>query len=77
MIQKQLFDQTVGKLLMFFISLLFLLSCKTEMKNKVESPVPSIIRTNFGTTKNNEAVYQYTLKNRKGMQISILNYGGL
>src|SRR6056300_1132361 len=77
MIQKQLFDQTVRKLLMFFISLLFLLSCKTEMKNKVESPVPSIIRTNFGTTKNNEAVYQYTLKNRKGMQISILNYGGI
>lgn len=77
MIQKQLFDQTVGKLLMFFISLLFLLSCKTEIKNKDKSPVPSIIKTNFGTTKNNESVYQYTLKNRNGMQISILNYGGI
>ena len=77
MIQKQLFDQTVGKLLMFFITLLFLLSCKTEIKNKDKSPVPSIIKTNFGTTKNNESVYQYTLKNRNGMQISILNYGGI
>lgn len=31
----------------------------------------------FGNTKNGEPVYSHTLRNRNGMSVSILNYGGI
>ena len=60
-----------------FFSLFFLYSCNMETKNEVQNSLPSITKVKYGETKNNEIVYQYSLKNSNGMLISILNYGGI
>jgi len=56
------------------------LSCNSNGAEKKETPAPapgkvSITEKPFGTF-NGEAVTEYTLTNAKGMQVSILNYGG-
>ena len=37
----------------------------------------SIIQTPFGTTPDGQPVTRYTLQNRGGASVSILNYGGI
>ena len=36
----------------------------------------TVTRKNFGTGPNGEEVFLYTLKNRNGVEVSIMNYGG-
>lgn len=43
---------------------------------KTDPDKPSITRENFGTYEGN-TVYRYTLRNKNGMEVKILNYGGI
>ena len=40
-------------------------------------PPVTIEKKQFGTTKEGQNVDQYLLKNKSGMQISIITYGGI
>lgn len=59
------------------------LQCKGNQKESKESSITqktdsvSIEKTAFGSTPKGEKVESYTLKNQKGMEVSILTYGGI
>jgi len=58
------------------------IQCKNEPKKEVEAMAPkenlvSITKEAFGTTTDSIDVDKYTLKNQKGMEISIITYGGI
>lgn len=63
---------------------LFVIQCKEQAKEKtsdteqdaVETVEVSVMKTSFGTTAAGQAVAQYTLKNRNGMEVSVISYGG-
>ncbi len=70
-------------IIVFFLSLcLFISACKNaDTKNKTIqtesiSNETSIEKTPFGNLKTGEPVELYTLKNKSGMSIAIMNYGG-
>lgn len=60
------------KSIFFFLVIGGLLSCVTPPKKTVQ-----ITKENFGTTQDGKAVEQYTLKNKSGMEVKILTYGGI
>ena len=61
----------------FLLFSLIIVSCENILKkNKVMSLV-SIEKKAFGKTKEGLNVDQYILKNRNGMEISTINYGGI
>ena len=61
----------------FLLFSLIIVSCENILKkNKVMSLV-SIEKKAFGKTKEGLNVDQYILKNRNGMEISAINYGGI
>ncbi len=66
----------------FFLPTLILVvfySCQPKEKQeeaKAESPI-TISEVPFGTTKDGEAVTLYTFANKNGMEVKIMNYGGI
>ena len=65
------------KKIYFLLFSLIIVSCENILKkNKVMSLV-SIEKKAFGKTKEGLNVDQYILKNRNGMEISTINYGGI
>ena len=65
------------KKIYFLLFSLIIVSCENILKkNKVMSLV-SIEKKTFGKTKEGINVDQYILKNRNGMEISTINYGGI
>ena len=60
----------------FLIFSLIIISCENTQKNKI-MPLVTIEKKAFGKTKDGINVDQYILKNRNGMEISAINYGGI
>ncbi len=62
-----------------YSSLLIVISifvCFTSCKNKNTSN-SEVQKSNFGVTAEGDSVYAYVLKNNNGMEVTILNYGGI
>ena len=60
----------------YFLLLLFLISsCENIKKNNMS--LVTIKKQSFGKTVDGNEVHQYILKNKKGMEISVINYGGI
>lgn len=53
-----------------------IISCD-NIKKKENMSLVIINKEFFGKTSDNEDVSQYTLKNRKGMEVSVISYGGI
>ena len=65
------------RLFKIYVILALLLGC-TQKNNKTNTmPLVTIEKKQFGTTKEGQNVDQYLLKNKSGMQISIITYGGI
>ena len=60
------------KRLIFFFLIIGTLSCLTPPKKTTQ-----IKKESFGTTQDGETVEQYTLKNKSGMEVKIITYGGI
>ena len=60
----------------YFLLLLFLISSCENIKNNNMSLV-TIKKQSFGKTMDGNEVHQYILKNKKGMEIRVINYGGI
>ena len=60
----------------YFLLLLFLITTCENIKNNNMSLV-TIKKQSFGKTVDGNEVHQYILKNKKGMEISVINYGGI
>ena len=61
----------------FYISItLLLLSCQNITPSKMKY-TPRITINDYGTLPSGELIKQYTLSNKEGMSVSILNYGGI
>ena len=67
--------------IMFALGIVFLQSCtnkKTENNQTTDSVIVNKIeKTSFGTLPDGRRVDQYTLKNANGMEVKIMNYGGV
>ena len=63
------------KIYILFFSFI-IISCLKTPKNKI-MPLVTIEKKSFGITKDDIDVDQYILKNRNGMEISVINYGGI
>ncbi|MBL6655896.1 MAG: galactose mutarotase [Flavobacteriaceae bacterium] len=65
------------RLFKIYVISVLLLGC-TYKNNKTNTmPLVTIEKKQFGTTKEGQNVDQYLLKNKSGMQISIITYGGI
>ena len=65
------------RLFKIYVILALLLGC-TQKNNKTNTmPLVTIEKKQFGTTMEGQNVDQYLLKNKSGMQISIITYGGI
>ena len=53
-----------------------IISCD-NIKKKENMSLVIINKEFFGKTSDNVDVSQYTLKNRKGMEVSVISYGGI
>ena len=63
--------------IIFYVSYtLLLLSCQNITPSKMKH-TPKITINDYGTLPSGELVKQYTLENKEGMSVSILNYGGI
>ena len=60
----------------FLIFSLIIISCENTQKNKI-MPLVTIEKKAFGRTLDGVDIDQYILKNRNGMEISAINYGGI
>ena len=60
----------------FLIFSLIIISCENTQKNKI-MPLVTIDKKAFGRTLDGVDIDQYILKNRNGMEISAINYGGI
>ncbi|MFL3001136.1 MAG: aldose epimerase family protein [Cytophagales bacterium] len=60
----------------FLIFFLIIISCENTQKNKI-MPLVTIEKKAFGRTLDGVDIDQYILKNRNGMEISAINYGGI
>ncbi len=60
---------------------LIISSCKKDQKASEETQTPiikhSVTTSPFGILSDNKAVTRYTLKNANGVEVSIINYGGI
>jgi aldose 1-epimerase len=62
---------------LFLISIAtFIFSCKLMPKDKEKEAVKPMTAKNFYGTIGADSVFQYTLTNKSGMVVKILNYGG-
>lgn len=78
------FRNDLGNLLSFSLSLVLtaiLISCNTEKRQdsvtELNFGILSISSSAFGVTSGGDSVTQYTLTNQNGMEVRILNYGGI
>lgn len=63
--------------IIFYVSFtLLLLSCQNITPSKMKH-TPRITISDYGTLPSGKLVKQYTLENKEGMSVSILNYGGI
>ena len=63
--------------IIFYVSYtLLLLSCQNITSSKMKH-TPKVTINDYGTLPTGELVKQYTLENKEGMSVSILNYGGI
>ena len=63
--------------IIFYVSYtLLLLSCQNITPSKMKH-TPKVTINDYGTLPSGELVKQYTLVNKEGMSVSILNYGGI
>ena len=60
----------------YFLLLLFFITTCENIKNNNMSLV-TVKKQSFGKTVDGNEVHQYILKNKKGMEISVINYGGI
>ena len=63
-------------LILLILSLIIKTSCKTN-KNNISMSSVSIKKSFFGKTKENKDVFKYILRNKFGMKISVITYGGI
>ena len=61
----------------YLIFSLIIVSCENMLKKNKAMPLVTIEKKAFGKTKEGVNVDQYILKNRNGMEISAINYGGI
>jgi len=66
----------ISRSLIFFF-LLSNVSCNISIKKKQSSKLVTISKKYFGKTKNGQEVFLFSMKNKLGMEISIINYGGI
>ena len=63
---------------LIIISFFFLGNCKNPKNdNKMRKNKVSITKSFYGKTKDNKKVDLYSFKNENGMQVDIINYGGI
>jgi len=62
--------------LMICLSLVFFLGCKLMPKNEEKENTNLMTGKSFYGMIGNDSVFQYTLNNKNGMVVRILNYGG-
>ena len=60
-----------------YFLLLVIISCENITKKKQIMPLVNIEKKSFGKTKDGINISQYILKNRNGMEISVINYGAI
>ena len=65
------------KKIYFLLSYLIIVSCVNTVKKNKIMPLVTIEKKVFGTTKNGVNIDQFILKNKSGMEISAINYGGI
>ncbi|MGO4918079.1 aldose epimerase family protein [Maribacter spongiicola] len=66
--------------IVLYIILTGCLACNENMKNKVvpkKDSTMQIEKSSYGTTINNEKVTQFILRNRDGISVTIITYGGI
>jgi aldose 1-epimerase len=60
---------------------IFMVQCKNEAPPAQNEPAPapaaSISKTAYGTMPDGQAVDKFTLKNKQGMQVDVITYGGI
>lgn len=54
-----------------------MISCKTSTKKNLYMSLVTIEKSYFGKTKDGILVDKFTLKNKNGMELSAINYGGI
>ena len=64
------------KKIYFLLFFLIVISCENTQKNKI-MPLITIEKKAFGRTLDGVGVDQYILRNKNGMEISAINYGGI
>lgn len=50
---------------------------ENKTKKEVTGPKVTITKSNFGTTPEGQPVEKYTLKNKRGMEVEVITYGGI
>lgn len=73
------------KLLLVFAVLFSTVQCKNKTKKEVENQSVmktqkdslAIVQDNFGKLPSGEAIEKYTMTNANGMEVSVINYGGI
>ena len=76
-LRSNLFLELSLQAIIFYVSYtLLLLSCQNITSQKMKH-TPKITINDYGTLPTGELVKQYTLVNKEGMSVSILNYGGI
>lgn len=63
--------------ILLFFSLFINVSCNSSDKKKQSSKLTTISKKYFGKIKNGQEVFLFTMQNKLGMEISIMNYGGI
>lgn len=66
------------KYLFIGLSLSLLMACasKKESEVKIKNPLSQLVPSNFQTNVNGKATQLYFLRNKKGAEVAITNYGG-
>lgn len=70
-------------ILPFVVTAIFLTGCgsKSEQKTDIVSPDAetraSVMKSSFGTTHDGVPVDRFTLKNKNGIEVSVISYGGI
>ncbi len=78
---KNLLNKSIPGLLFMGLALFFVQCKNGQSSEKTESatatPAPEIRKSAYGTTPEGEAVDQYVLTNGKGMEVTVITYGGI
>ncbi len=65
------------KKIYFLLFFPIVISCENTIKKKDVMPLINIEKKAFGKTSDGADVSQYILKNSNGMEVSVINYGGI